>query len=308
MTPMLATPTPTPALDYTAIAKRHKDGSVLLSVSGDLMCKLNGMGALTWIIIEERAHDWTVADLVQRLSERLEAINREGVLFYEVSSEQLHRDTVRLLERMVGMGLLYVATDPRGSMVYRIPDGVTATTSAPDVLAPEEAAPPPPSPQPPSSFQQLATASSAPASASSTVISVEMPSTDTAIKLLKRETMMAFTELAKADAVLKFSGFEALVSKVEEFPTAEPRTTDREICRRVRAMVDRAQIYYPKKAMCLQHSSVVSCLLRQRGVPAEMVMGAQEFSGEGHAWVEVEGEVVNDSPTVKTKYRELRRV
>jgi hypothetical protein len=73
-------------------------------------------------------------------------------------------------------------------------------------------------------------------------------------------------------------------------------------------MVDRAQMYYPKKAMCLQHSAVVTCLLRRRGVPAEMVLAAQDFPPKAHAWAEVEGEVVSDSPVVKTKYRELRRL
>jgi hypothetical protein len=73
-------------------------------------------------------------------------------------------------------------------------------------------------------------------------------------------------------------------------------------------MVDRAQMYYPKKAMCLQHSAVVTCLLRRRGVPAEMILAAQEFPPKGHAWVEVAGRVVNDSPSVKDHHRVLRRV
>jgi hypothetical protein len=73
-------------------------------------------------------------------------------------------------------------------------------------------------------------------------------------------------------------------------------------------MVNRAQVYYPKKAMCLQHSAVVTCLLRRQGVPAEMILAAQEFPPKGHAWVEVEGKVVNDFRQVKTRYRELRRI
>ena len=98
------------------------------------------------------------------------------------------------------------------------------------------------------------------------------------------------------------------IAKVAHWPIAEPRTADREICVRVRSMVDRAQMYYPKKAMCLQHSAVVTCLLRRRGVPAQMVLAAQDFPPKAHAWAEVAGEVVSDSPAVKTKYRELRRL
>jgi hypothetical protein len=58
----------------------------------------------------------------------------------------------------------------------------------------------------------------------------------------------------------------------------------------------------------LQHSAVVTCLLRRRGVAAEMILAAQEFPPKAHAWVEVAGEVVNDSPDVKTRYREFRRL
>jgi hypothetical protein len=66
-------------------------------------------------------------------------------------------------------------------------------------------------------------------------------------------------------------------------------------------------MYYPKKAMCLQHSAVVTWLLRRSGVPAEMVLAACDYLPEAHAWVEVDGEVVNDSARVKESYRELYR-
>ena len=108
--------------------------------------------------------------------------------------------------------------------------------------------------------------------------------------------------------LLRVRGFEALVRKVERWPTHAPAATDGETCRRICATVNRAQLYYPKKAMCLQHSAVVTCLLRRRGVPAQMVLAAQEFPPKGHAWVEVNGTVVNDKPSVRETYRTLRRV
>jgi hypothetical protein len=110
------------------------------------------------------------------------------------------------------------------------------------------------------------------------------------------------------DLLLRFSGFEALIRKVESRRTTEPHKLDPETCRRVCAMVNRAQVYYPKKAMCLQHAAVVTCLLRRKGVPAQMILAAQEFPPKGHAWVEVEGTVVNDKPIVQEIYRTLRRV
>jgi prolyl oligopeptidase len=60
--------------------------------------------------------------------------------------------------------------------------------------------------------------------------------------------------------------------------------------------------------MCLQRSVVITCLLRSRGLPAELVLGAQEYPPKAHAWTEVNGVVVNDHPAVRKKYRQLRRV
>ena len=115
-----------------------------------------------------------------------------------------------------------------------------------------------------------------------------------AIRPKVHETLTALFGLFAFDLLLRVRGFEALIRRVESWPTAEPHRTDQEICRRVCAMVTRAQVYYPKKAMCLQHSAVVTCLLRRRGVPAEMVLAAQEFPPKAHAWPEVAGTVVND--------------
>jgi hypothetical protein len=268
-----------PARVYTERAKRHRDGSVLLSITEDRVCKLNGVGALTWMILEENPGGLSIDGIVRQLGDQFEAINSEGELRYDVSPERLREDTTRFLKRITEMNLLEVFTDSPGQEFYYIKEGVSGTTSA---TAPIE------------SNQTIETASSVAA--------------DEVIRPLKRETFSAFIGLLAFDLLLKFRGFESLIKRVESWPTAKPLTTDRETCRRVRAMVDRAQMYYPKKAMCLQHSAVVTCLLRRRGVPAEMVLTAQEFPLKAHAWAEVEGEVVNDSPQVKTKYRELKRI
>jgi hypothetical protein len=120
--------------------------------------------------------------------------------------------------------------------------------------------------------------------------------------------LTAFVGLLAFDLLLNLAGFKSLIERVEHWPTAEPCSADLRICRRVRATVDRAQMYYPKKAMCLQHSAVVTCLLRRRGVPAQMVLAAHEFPIRVHAWAEVKGYVVNDRQDVKSKHREMRRV
>jgi len=255
--------------------RRHRDGAVLLSIAEDRICKLNGVGALTWMILEDRQHSVSVDEIVCALEDRFQAINAEGELHYEVPRAQLHSDTIQFLSKLAAMRLLRTDRDLDDQELYSIKSDVSATTSSPQT---------------------------------SQSLNVDGEQTLTNIQFSKRETFSAFLGLLAFDLLLKFAGFKSLIKRVERWPTAQPRTTDVEVCRRVRGMVDRAQMYYPKKAMCLQHSAVVTCLLRRRGVPAQMVLAAQEFPPKAHAWAEVMNEVVSDSPTVKMKYRELRRL
>ena len=268
--------TPIAAPSYTEQARKNQDGSVVLSIADDRICKLNGVGALTWMVLEDHPAGVNVEGVVHELSARFAAINAEGRLLYEVSRERLRSDTDRFLNQLVAMHLVRRDTDSHGRHVYHISSGVYGTTTS--SVAPIAATPP-------AEFS---------------------PHDDT--PPLKRETLSAFMGLLAFDLLLKILGFQALIHRVEHWPTAEPRTTDLEICRRVRTMVDRAQMYYPKKAMCLQHSAVVTCLLRRRGVPAEMVLAAQPFPAKAHAWVEVAGRVINGNQSVRTKYFRLKQV
>ena len=275
MMPMPTTSTLDCPHPHTDRVRRHIDGSIVLSIAEDRVCRLNGVGALTWMVMEDIPASLTVDEIVRALEQQFEAINAEGELCYDVSHEQLRSDTELFLRKMASMGLVAVSQDSRGQKFYAVKDDVSATTSAPAPADP---------------FQETAA------------------EVDQNTRVTKRETLTAFVGLFAFDLLVTFAGFEALIKKVESWPTAEPRKTDREICRRVRATVDRAQMYYPKKAMCLQHSAVVTCLLRRRGVPAEMVLGARAFPPKAHAWAEVMNEVVSDSPRVKAKYKELRRL
>jgi hypothetical protein len=71
--------------------------------------------------------------------------------------------------------------------------------------------------------------------------------------------------------------------------------------------MDLACIWYWKQVLCLQRSAATACLLRAQGVPAELVIGAQHMPFRAHAWVEVQGRVVNDKPYTKEMYAVLDR-
>jgi len=48
-------------------------------------------------------------------------------------------------------------------------------------------------------------------------------------------------------------------------------------------------------------------LLKRYGVPAQMVIGAQQLPFKAHAWVEVDGRVVNDKSYTRERYAVLDR-
>src|SRR6266566_619074 len=60
--------------------------------------------------------------------------------------------------------------------------------------------------------------------------------------------------------------------------------------------------WYPKRALCLERSAVLTCLLRSCGLPAHMVLGAQKLPFRAHAWVEVNGQPVNEKTDVQAIY------
>jgi hypothetical protein len=64
---------------------------------------------------------------------------------------------------------------------------------------------------------------------------------------------------------------------------------------------------YFKEVQCLQRSATLVCLLRDCGMAASLVLGAQRLPFRGHAWVELGREIVNDNPSALEKYEILDR-
>ena len=61
--------------------------------------------------------------------------------------------------------------------------------------------------------------------------------------------------------------------------------------------------YVPTNGSCLRQSLLVWWLLRRRGVPAELRIGVQKQEGfSAHAWVELDGQPVNDAPDVAERF------
>jgi hypothetical protein len=72
--------------------------------------------------------------------------------------------------------------------------------------------------------------------------------------------------------------------------------------------VDEACVWYVKRAACLQRSVVATWLLRRQGFAAQMTIGCRPLPFESHAWVEVDGRIVNDLPQYQRAFTVLNRL
>ena len=122
-----------------------------------------------------------------------------------------------------------------------------------------------------------------------------------------RTSCLAWLGLVAADVVMKCAGFRVLHRIVTHWSVSGEAAETHAMADNICATVDRAALYYFKHARCLQRSAVMTCLLRRRGVPAQMVIGCRKMPFHGHAWVEVDGRVVNDTQKVQEFYSVLDR-
>jgi hypothetical protein len=119
-------------------------------------------------------------------------------------------------------------------------------------------------------------------------------------------TLRAYLNLIQFDLYLARGNFNALYGKVRKSPVGKkptPTNAVEQIC----AAVDMACIWYWKEVLCLQRSAATTCLLKRSGVRAQMMIGAQQMPFKAHAWVEVDGRVVNDKPYMREMYAVLDR-
>jgi len=130
--------------------------------------------------------------------------------------------------------------------------------------------------------------------------------------LSERKTFMfllivrAYIALIRFDLFLSRGDFAGLYDAVRR-RTCRTVGIEDDITRKICSAVDIACIWYWKHVLCLQRSAAAACLLRDNGVPAELVIGAQHMPFRAHAWVEVQGCVVNDKSYTNEMYAVLDR-
>ena len=247
-----------------------EDGSVLLTLDGRLM-KLNSAGTLIWDILcaNKKANGLTEADLRTLLTNRL-----DQSLNSPIPRETIHLDLQQFLSMLLQRRLL-VKTDCNGAAVY---------CTAKDVVW---------------SGQKRHTHTAVPRT-------TNQPPTDQRTACGRLLTLRALFWLFAYAFFLRTGGFQRIrrIVQLTPFGSRIPRDRkfEREMCRQVCTAVDRAQVFLFTQAMCLQRSIVITRLLVMQGLNAETVIAAHLMPFKSHAWVEVNGEVVSDSPNVQRYY------
>jgi len=122
---------------------------------------------------------------------------------------------------------------------------------------------------------------------------------------LFRLTLEAWIGLVLFD-VTRSSGFAPVCAWPKVRRTADARNAA--TCEEIVWSVEEACVWYVKRAACLQRSAVTMWLLRRHGVAAALVIGCRPLPFESHAWVEVDGRVVNDLPQYQRTFTVLARL
>jgi len=125
----------------------------------------------------------------------------------------------------------------------------------------------------------------------------------------RRLILQAAVVLPLTKAGLRVFGFRRWKAVMEKFSPAVPSTRtsmefQREAAQRAVRAVRSAQLHGPANPNCLERSMTLWWMLRRRGVNGELHIGARKEAGkfEAHAWVEFDGQVLNDSAEVHKHY------
>lgn len=119
---------------------------------------------------------------------------------------------------------------------------------------------------------------------------------------------MAFLPLTETG--LRVAGFRRWKKLIEHFSPSDPRrrilepAAQLEMAEKIARAAHSAERHGLGTPNCLERSVTLWWLLRREGIEGELHIGARksELRFEAHAWVQLRGVVLNDSPNVHKHY------
>lgn len=118
--------------------------------------------------------------------------------------------------------------------------------------------------------------------------------------------LQCYWELLRYEVDFKHKHFGRLYDRVKQCPVNSKQFRQPKQADIVRA-VNLASAFYFKQVSCLQRAAATTCLLRRAGIRADFVIGVQTLPYSAHAWVEVDGLVVDDKSYIPQIYSVISR-
>lgn len=247
-----------------------RDGCLLLWLGGNVVFSLNESALVIWLEMERNSRGVSIRQLVDYLD--------DYYLPEGVSRLRLRRDVEQLITALSDRGFLTETQSNSPDPAYRIKEDVfrTASDDMSDAGIDDH-------------FK--------------TALAYR-PNDDPECGRLRAlaDTWLGLVAIILYEIALRVCGFGRLCVMVERWPMRKIRVWLPIRVRQICAGIDRARLWYPKKVLCLQHSAVVTSLLRRQGIPAQMIFGARRKPFYAHAWSEIHGVVVNDEQAVRNRY------
>jgi hypothetical protein len=119
----------------------------------------------------------------------------------------------------------------------------------------------------------------------------------------------AWLALAHVDYCLRRHGYQRCLAAYSSPGETRVRTADVGIrAARYVSAIERAARCYPGTAVCLQQSLVLHRWLQRDGVPTDLRIGVLRHNRDfrAHAWVELDGQVLNDRVAAVRQFTPLR--
>ena len=116
----------------------------------------------------------------------------------------------------------------------------------------------------------------------------------------------ALYELIRYDVIRVLRGSANIWRLNPQASTSEPASD--EVVRTTCNAISLAACLYWKPVPCLQRSVCIVRMLRKRDVVTRLVIGYRPVPFFSHAWVEVNGRIVNDSPAYRERLQVLYTV
>jgi len=120
----------------------------------------------------------------------------------------------------------------------------------------------------------------------------------------------ASVDLIRIDIALRRYGFHDIMTAVNRIPIADPSTLrprDVRLAQRYARRIRDASKFSLPWAQCLHRSLVLHRWLRLHGLPSELQIGVLKDGQalRAHAWVELNGHVLNDPPQAVAAFTRL---